>query len=258
MDADRMNTARETPREVLDFEVPRAFARGVDFSNVVSLWVLWLWIGILLVPLLARAESPDLEQVISQIQTTYEGIQDLSARFHQVSRLKSSGTREESSGSLLMKKPGMMRWEYKSPEARSIVSDGKSLYIYSPRDHQVIVQETSKAFSSLAVDLLTGMGRLKEDFRIQWGKTQEKARKGSLLLELKPIQLQSQVQLVLIEVHPETFMVERIVLKDPYSNTTDLTLKRVKTNTGLQDHLFAFTPPPGTEVIKGFPGVKRQ
>jgi outer membrane lipoprotein carrier protein len=233
-------------------------ARLKTMRRVVCLLSPWLWAGILLAPLLAQAEKADLEQVVSEIQATYEGIQDLSARFHQVSWIKSSGTKEESSGSLLMKKPGMMRWEYKSPESRSIVSDGKSLYIYSPRDRQVIVQETSKAFSSLAVDLLTGMGRLKTDFQIQWGKAEEKGRKGSLLLELRPIQAQGQVQLVLIEVHPETFVVERIVLKDAYSNTTVLTLKRVKTNTGLQDHLFAFVPPPGTEIIKGFPGLKKQ
>jgi outer membrane lipoprotein carrier protein len=157
----------------------------------------------------------------------------------------------------MMKKPGRMRWEYQRPEARLIVSDGSTLYLYSPAEHQVIVQEAPQAFTSLAVNFLAGMGRLAEDFRIQWGRPEDKARKGNLLLELKPIQPQGQIRLILMEVHPETFLVERIVLKDVLANTTVLSFKKVKVNSALNDNLFKFVAPPGTEVIKGLPGTKR-
>jgi len=216
-----------------------------------------LFFAPLLFPSVAKSGLPDLDQVISNLQATYEGIQDLQARFYQISRHKSSGGMEESGGILLMKKPGMMRWEYKSPEARLIVSDGTSLYIYSPADRQVIVQEAPQVFTSLVVNLLAGMGRLQEDFRIQWGKAEGRTGRGRLLLELKPIQPQGQVHLILMEIHPETFLVERIILKDAYSNTSIFSFKKVKVNTGLNESLFIFVPPPGTEVIKGLPGMKR-
>jgi len=208
-------------------------------------------------PAMAKGEAPDLDQVISKVQETYEGIQDLSARFQQVSLIKGSSGKEESGGVVLLKKPGMMRWEYKSPEPRLIVCDGKTLYIYSPTDHQVILQEASKAFTSTAVNLLGGMGKLREDFSIQWGKSAAKGSRGGLLLELKPVQSQGQVGQILMEVNPETFLIERIVLQDIFSNTTTLSFKKVKINTGLTDGLFTFVPPPGTQVIKGAPGVKR-
>jgi outer membrane lipoprotein-sorting protein len=60
-----------------------------------------------------------------------------------------------------------------------------------------------------------------------------------------------------MEVHPETFLVERIVLKDVLANTTVLSFKKVKVNSALNDNLFKFVAPPGTEVIKGLPGTKR-
>jgi outer membrane lipoprotein carrier protein len=221
-------------------------------KKTMYLWVLFL----LLVPPAAGAEAPDLEQVVAKVQETYEGIQDLSARFQQVSLIKGSPGREESSGDVLLKKAGMMRWEYKSPEPRLIICDGTTLYIYSPVDHQVILQEASKVFTSTAVNLLAGMGKLREDFSIRWGKAPAKGSSG-LLLELKPVQPQGQIEQIWMEVNPETFLVERIVLKDMLSNTTTLSFKKVKTNTGLDDELFTFVPPPGTQVIKAPPGVKR-
>ncbi|MDH7500249.1 MAG: outer membrane lipoprotein chaperone LolA [candidate division NC10 bacterium] len=219
--------------------------------------IFFLSVSLLLYPCLTKANPTELEQVVSRLQTTYEGIRDLSARFVQISWHQGSGSKEESTGNLMMKKPGMMRWEYKSPESRSIVCDGKSLFIYSPADRQVIVQEAPAAFSSLAVDFLTGMGDLSKDFRIGWGRPEEKVRKGSLLLELQPIRQEVQIRRILMEIDPETYLVERMVLKDAYSNTTQLSFKRVHLNTGLQDSLFAFVPPPGVEVIQGFPGVRK-
>jgi outer membrane lipoprotein carrier protein len=229
----------------------------LTWKNVVMKTMCIMILFASLFPLAARAAAPDLDQTVLKVQEAYEGIQDLSARFYQISLVRGSGGKEESNGTVWLKKPGMMRWEYKSPEARLIVCDGKTLYIYSPADRQVIVQEASKAFSSTAVNLLAGMGKLKEDFSIRWGKEAAKSGRGALLLELKPVQSQGQIEQVLMEVNPQTFLVERIVLKDILSNTTTLTFKKVKTNTGPGDSLFTFVPPAGTQVIKGVPGMKR-
>jgi len=236
----------------------RRWQRGLGSGKARwSLICLWALLPLLLVPDVQAGPPDDLEEEISNIQATYDGIQDLSARFHQISSLRSSKGKDESNGLLFMKKPGRMRWEYKKPEARLIVSDGKTLYLYTPADRQVMVQEATQAFNSPAVNLLSGMGKLREDFRIRWGKTEEKDRRGNLLLDLKPIESQGHLEQILLEVHPETHMVERILLRDAFGNTTALSFKKVKINTGLADQLFTFAPPPGTEVIKGFPGTKR-
>ena len=41
------------------------------------------------------------------------------------------------SGTLLLRKPGRMRWDYTSPEGKLFVSDGKYLWLYTPSNHQV-------------------------------------------------------------------------------------------------------------------------
>jgi outer membrane lipoprotein carrier protein len=236
---------------------PRSLTAGRFHGKAVRRTVL-VWVTLaLLFPSMGKAQAPDLDQVIAKVQETYQGIQDLSARFQQVSLIKGSPEKEESSGVVLLKKPGMMRWEYKSPEPRLIVCDGKTLYIYSPADQQVLVQEATKAFTSSTVNLLAGMGKLREDFLIQWGKTATKGSSGALLLELKPVQSGGQIEGILMEIRPQTYLVERMVLKDIFSNTTTLSFKKVKVNTGLSDSLFTFVPPPGTQVIKGPPGAKK-
>ena len=206
---------------------------------------------------MAEGEAPDLDQVISKVQETYEGIQDLSARFQQVSLIKGSPGKEESSGVVLLKKPGMMRWEYKSPESQiDRLRWEDPLYLFSRGSSG----DPSGGLQSLhlsAVNLLGGMGKLREDFSFQWGKSGSKGSSGALLLELKPVQSQGQVGQILMEVNPQTFLVERIVLQDIFSNTTTLSFKKLKINTGLKDSLFTFVPPAGTQIIKGLPGPKK-
>jgi len=219
----------------------------------------WLILAavLLLFPSAARAQVEDLERTVGELQATYEKIQDLSAQFHQLSTQPASGFREESRGSLMMKRPGKMRWEYRSPDRRLIVSDGRWLYLYFPAERQVVIQEAPVAFAPLGLNFLTGMGKLAEDFRIQWGRPEKKAHKGNLLLELKPVDPSAQIQEILMEIHPQTFLVERMILRDTLSSTTILTFKRVRINSGLDDRLFSFVPPPGTRVIEGLPGTRR-
>ena len=61
------------------------------------------------------------------------------------------------SGTVLFKRPGLMRWEYESPEQKLFIVDGKTVWFYVPYDHTVTkapVKESSDWRTPLA--LLTG------------------------------------------------------------------------------------------------------
>src|SRR6266567_617365 len=66
-------------------------------------------------------------------------------------------------GVVSIKRPGRMRWEYKDPEAKTFVSDGRRFYFYVPADHQVIVrqQDEERSIPSL---LLAGKGDILGQF----------------------------------------------------------------------------------------------
>ena len=38
----------------------------------------------------------------------------------------------EATGKAIFKKPGMMKWDYISPDTQQIVSDGKTIWIFQP------------------------------------------------------------------------------------------------------------------------------
>src|SRR4051812_43416513 len=73
------------------------------------------------------------------LQRKYDRVQDFSTDFVHTYRGGVLNKQITERGRLLVKKPGKMRWEYKSPEEKLFVSDGVKIYSYIPQDKQVIV-----------------------------------------------------------------------------------------------------------------------
>src|SRR5262249_53406261 len=72
-------------------------------------------------------------------------------------------------GSLLVKKPGRMKWLYKDPEQKVFVSDGTRMYMHTPADNQVVVSPVpSDDQATTAVLFLTGKGKLTRDFTVSF------------------------------------------------------------------------------------------
>src|SRR5262245_34973350 len=78
---------------------------------------------------LAIGAQTELDRMINGLHSKYNNISTLSADFTQV---HTSGDEPErrGSGSLLLKNPGRMKWDYTTPEEKHFISDGKWLYEY--------------------------------------------------------------------------------------------------------------------------------
>src|ERR1051325_8869833 len=79
-----------------------------------------------------RAADATASEVAQALQKKYDGIKDFSADFTHVYEggvLKKQVTER---GHLLVKKPGKMRWDYTTPDAKTFVSDGLKMYSYVP------------------------------------------------------------------------------------------------------------------------------
>ena len=84
------------------------------------------------------ASSISKEKILEKLEVRYNTA-DFSADFFQESTLKALDITDTASGKVWFKHPGMMRWEYKTPENYAIISDGKNLWIYRPEDNQVVI-----------------------------------------------------------------------------------------------------------------------
>ena len=114
--------------------------------------------------------AASLDEVVERVQATCAQTQDLSARFQQTATNRTLNSVQEASGVFLAKRPGKMRWEYQKPDARLFVTDGKTLWAYSPTEKQVVVQDVADALTSrLPLSFLAGNCVLAKDFDIGAG-----------------------------------------------------------------------------------------
>ena len=120
------------------------------------------------------AQSPTADTVARDLQRKYDRVTDFSADFVHSYRggvLKQQATER---GTLLVKKPGKMRWEYTAPEKKLFVSDGHKIYSYIPQDRQVIVGTMPRDEHAPTPALfLTGKGDITRDFNAAFDKVAE-------------------------------------------------------------------------------------
>src|ERR1700681_1579769 len=88
-----------------------------------------------LLPAVAANPSLDVHAIAQAVDNRYNHLQTLQAEFTETYR--GAGIERSESGSLWLKKPGKMRWEYRSPKEKLFLSDGKDTWFYLPGDRQV-------------------------------------------------------------------------------------------------------------------------
>lgn len=194
----------------------------------------------------AAQPSDSARGLVRAIEEHHARTTDIVARFSQSYRSGMLGREILERGTVSIKRPGRMRWEYREPEAKLFVSDGRTFYFYVPSDRQVVVSEQDPRHS-LAARLLSGQGGLNDEFE---ATLEEPLEDGVLRLRLVPRQPQADVEHALVEAEPGG-RIRSILLEDLQGNRTRFRFEDVRENTGLADRLFRFEVPKGVEVIRG-------
>jgi outer membrane lipoprotein carrier protein len=203
-------------------------------------------------PAVGTTASParlELKAVVDGVQRRYDGATDFRARFGQTVTNAAFGRKTSSSGQVLFKKPGRMRWNYEKPEQKMYVADGATLWLYEPEDKQAFKQDLRGSQLPAALAFLTGQGKLSSEFDVAFAKDSPYGTPSDYVLSLSPKQPQAQVKGIVFVVDPATFNVRESVITDAQGNTNDLLFSDIKVNTGVPDATFRWTPPAGVRVI---------
>ena len=83
----------------------------------------------------AFASDPALDALLKGVEARYNSAKTLQVLFHDDYTAPGRAKRSES-GTLVLRKPGKMRWDYDQPKGKLFVSDGKFLWLYTPDDNR--------------------------------------------------------------------------------------------------------------------------
>jgi outer membrane lipoprotein carrier protein len=193
---------------------------------------------------------PTLDEAVQRLEGTYQGIRELKADFQQSAFNRTSSQTLEAKGTLYLRKPGKLRWEYTTPTPQEIVSDGKQLWVYTPELKQVNVSAAPQALAGPAGTFLQGLGQVREQFHVRFlNPAQPADGDGLVVLDLTPKQPEPLLARLVLAVDPRSWLVKKAVLYDELGNTVTVRFGDVAVNPNLPDRLFVFTPPPGVTVV---------
>ncbi len=202
----------------------------------------FLLVAALVAPVCLPSTAPD--RLAQQVQERYNRAHTLSVRF--VERYEIQGhTRPAESGKLILRKQGKMRWEYEKPQGKVLISDGKTIYLYTSGDNRVEkipIRDTEDMRAPLAFLL----GHL--DFKKEFTKLQTHPGDGGTWLEGAAKDDRAPYATVGMLVETNGSVGKLNVLGRDGSSMTFAFSDEIL-NPLVDDKLFQFKIPPGAEVV---------
>jgi len=203
-----------------------------------------------LAPAVGANPGSDVHAIAQAVDDRYNHLRTLQAEFTET--YDGAGIERTESGSLWLKKPGKMRWEYRTPREKLFLSDGKDAWFYLPGDRQV--RRTSvKKLDDLRSPLgfLLGKTRLEKELdALAMAPDVAPLTPGNTVLRGVPKAMADRINQVILEITPD-FHIARIQFEEADESVTEYRFSEQRENSEIADQRFRFNPPPGVEIIDG-------
>jgi outer membrane lipoprotein carrier protein len=214
-----------------------------------------LLFAVILTALAAAAQKPaapasaDVHQLAESVDHHYDALRSLQADFSET--YQGVGVKRSESGTLWLKRPGKMRWEYREPREKLFITNGKDAWFYVPGERQARKMPV-KNLDDLRSPLryLLGKTKLEKEFSgLSLAPDVPPLVPGDVVLRGVPKGMQDRISQVLMEITPNRD-ISRIVIEEVDGSTTEFRLREQKMNVEVSDQRFKFSPPPGVETIQ--------
>lgn len=189
------------------------------------------------------AFAQTVDEAVMAVEKHYQELTDLTAKVSQKNVLKAVERTQKFDGTLWIKKPGKLRLEYTNGQL--ILIDGKAALFYSKRSEQVIKKNfTDFAHMNIPVAFLLGAAHIRDDFDVR-GPDPKTPR----VLDLLPKKAGAAMKKLRIHAD-DVGRITEMTIFDKSGNTTEIVFTDVKEATGVEDKIFEFKAPKGTEIIE--------
>jgi outer membrane lipoprotein carrier protein len=196
------------------------------------------------------AETQDAAQLAAALQKKYDTVRDFAAEFVQTYRGGVLRKQLSERGTVRIKKPGRMRWEYNAPDEKLVVSDGVKIYFYVPKDKQATVTSMpDQATATTPALFLAGRGNIARDFTASLTDLPDGASPAWRALKLTPRAPQPDFEWLTVIVDPATLSLRGLSFVDAQGGTSTFVFTNLKENVGLTDKAFEFRIPRGVDVV---------
>lgn len=187
--------------------------------------------------------APAAPLTVKRLNDFINNVQGMQADFHQLLIDNKSKAVKESSGTLVMQRPGKFRWEYTRPYRQTIVADGERIWIYDVELEQVTVKPLDTTLGGTPAVLLSGQKTVWEQFKVK----ELGSKDGLEWVELTPKAPDNNFESVRLGFGAHDL--EMMELLDSFGATTQLRFSKLQRNPVLDSSAFVFTSPKGVDVI---------
>ncbi|GAC1659114.1 MAG: hypothetical protein NVS9B15_21300 [Acidobacteriaceae bacterium] len=193
--------------------------------------------------LVANAQGTADSALIRRVDDHYNHLRSLKA--HYVEHFTGMGIDRTESGTLLLKKPGLMRWAYDKPTGKLFVLDGKWAWFYAPGDAQVS-RTPAKKLDDLRSPLRFLLGHTELAKELDGLATTPEG--SGFQITGVPKGMAGRVRLLSLVVSAGG-AIQEMKLAETDGATTEFTFSEQQENVPTEPQDFRFVPPAGLPVV---------
>jgi outer membrane lipoprotein carrier protein len=197
-----------------------------------------------------QASLPSAKDLARRVDGHYNQLHSLKAGFTE--SYEGLGIRRTESGTLLLVKPGRMKWEYSKPAGKLFLLDGKFAWFYSLGDSQV-QRIPAKELDDLRSPLRFLLGRTELEKELD-GLTLRSAPNGQFALSGQPKGQENRVARLTLTVTADG-TITAIEIEESDGALTRFNFTSEQPNATIPAQTFHFTPPAGVPVVDAMPPV---
>jgi len=196
----------------------------------------------------AGMKKSEQEEILSRIRQKYSLKEAYVGSFTQKTTYTDSNETTLSTGRIWIQGPDKMRWEYQLPEKQLLVSNGQTLWYYTPDLNQVMVGKIKEIKEArVIVNLLAQLKS--EPKKLQLGLSRSNNLITVVLLPLSDDKSPAFQNLKIIFA-ADTLMLQETQMEDLFANKIIITYKwKSGPDPVLPAAHFSFIPPAGCDVM---------
>lgn len=209
----------------------------------------------------AQSAAPDAHTLAQKVDTHYNHLQSFQCQYAE--HYTGLGLDRTETGTLLLKKPGRMRWSYDDPAGKLFVLDGKFAYFYTPGDAQA-QRIPAKQLDDLHSPLrfLLGHTQLEKELTglaiapAPASPTPASPANDTAGFTLTgvPKEMAQRIRSLALTVTADG-IIQRIRLEETDGSVTEFTFTDIRENVPTNDRDFTFLAPAGVDIVNGMPPI---